>query len=271
MKIKVLLPAAACLLFAACSSNPDQLPPTNPFHPEQQSARELKLEASALYKAARDSLNASDFQTAINRYNQIAVRYPFTEYAIQAQLEKVYALYRNYQQDDSLTEADRFLREHPRHPSADYVQYIKGLANFDRDSGLAGFLGMDTSKQDVSFARKSFDDFSLLVQKYPASRYAGDARSRMVFLRNRIADHEMYVVRFYMRRGAYVAAAKRAEQVVEQYPGAPATLEALQSMQTAYREMGLENQAADAEKLLAAQEAVLEPEQQPKKAWWKIF
>jgi outer membrane protein assembly factor BamD len=271
MRLRILLPACAALLGAACSSNPDQLPPNNPFHPEQQQAREMKLQASALYKAARDALDSSDYSTAITRYNLIATRYPFTDYATQAQMEKVYALYRNYQQDDALAEADRFLREHPRHPSADYVQYLKGLSNFDREGGLAGFLGIDTARQDVSYSHKSFDDFSLLVQKYPNSRYAGDARERMVYLRNRIAQHEMYVVDYYMRRGAYIAAAKRAETIVAEYPGAPSTLEALRSMKTAYTEMGLTDQAADAGKLLAAQEAVLPPEQQDHHHWWQIF
>jgi outer membrane protein assembly factor BamD len=271
MNIRILLPAAIALLVGACSSDPSKLPATNPFHPEQQSAREQKLEAAQLYKLARAALDASDFSAAIQRYGQIATRYPFTDYAIQAQMEKIYALYRNFQQDEALTDAERFLREHPRHPSADYVQYLKGLANFDREQGLAGFIGMDTARQDVSYSRKSFDDFSLLVQKYPTSKYAGDARTRMVFLRNRIAAHEMFVVTYYMRRGAYVAAAKRAEQIVEQYPGAPASLEALRSMERAYREMGLTDQAADASKLLAAQEAVLSPEEKPAKHWWNVF
>ncbi|HUP90823.1 MAG TPA: outer membrane protein assembly factor BamD [Solimonas sp.] len=261
--------AAAALVLAACASDPNALPPANPFRPEQQSARELRLEASGLYKAARGQLESSDFPGAIQRYGQLMLRYPFTDYAVQAQLEKIYALYRNYEFDQALTDADRFLREHPRHALADYVQYLKGLVNFDRDENLSSFLGLDTTKQDVTFPRKSFDDFALLVQKYPSSRYAADARQRMIFLRNRIAQHELGVVQFYVRRGAYVAAAKRAEQIIAQYPGAPAALEALRLQEQCYRELGLAQQADDALKMRLAQSAnekPLEPD-----AWWKFW
>src|SRR3546814_6576324 len=95
-------------------------------------------------------------------------------------------------------------------------------------------LGFDVSKRDISNLRRSFDDFQVLIQKYPTSRYIGDARLRMIDLRNRMADHEMTVVRYYMRRGAYIAAAKRAEQIVAEYPGSPITVEALGALEKAY-------------------------------------
>src|SRR5690606_37219149 len=100
--------------------------------------------------------------------------------------------------------------------------------------------------------RRSFDDFGLLVHRYPDSPYVADARARMIHLRNRLAQHELTIVDYYMRRGAYVAAAKRAEQIVMQYPGAPAALNALVSLEQSYEALGLETQAADARKLRAA-------------------
>ncbi|HSW12412.1 MAG TPA: outer membrane protein assembly factor BamD [Solimonas sp.] len=250
MKLKIML--AAAILAAGCSSDPNRLPPTNPFKPEQRSARELKLEASQLYKAARESLDSSDFGTAIERYDKLTQRFPFSEYATQAQLEKVYAQYRNYDHDAAMAGADRFLREHPRHPAADYVQYIKGLTNFDREEGLSDMLGLDATQKDMGYARRSFDDFGLLVQKYPTSAYAPDGRQRMIWLRNRIAESEMHAVRFYMKRGAYIAAAKRGEQILAQYPGAPVTLEVLELIEQSYRALGLTPQADDAARLLAA-------------------
>jgi outer membrane protein assembly factor BamD len=251
--------AALTLAAAACSSTASKdkpIPADNPFRPGEREAREQKLAADELYRQARLSLDASDFSTAISRYGQIAVRFPFTEYATQADLERVYALYRNYQADESLSAADKFLKEHPRHPAADYVQYIKGLVNTTRDEGFSGFLGLDSTKEDVSFLRRAFDDFSLLAQKYPNSIYAGDARQHMIDLRNRIAQHEMHVVRFYVKRGAPVAAAKRAEQVVEQFPGAPVTVEAMQVLEDSYRAIGLVEQADDAHRLLLAQRSL---------------
>jgi outer membrane protein assembly factor BamD len=254
--------AALTLVIAACSSTPDKDKPIlpNPFKPGSQEAKEKKLDAEQLYKQARLALDSSDFSTAISRYGQIAARFPFTEYATQADLERVYALYRSFQPDESLGAADKFLKEHPRHPSADYVQYIKGLVNTTRDEGFSGFLGLDSTKEDVSYLRRAFDDFSLLAQKYPDSRYAGDARQHMIDLRNRIAQHDMHVVRYYVKRGAFIAAAKRAEQIVSQYPGAPVTIEAMQILEQCYRTMGLNDQADDAHKLLEAQLAMPVPQ-----------
>ncbi len=261
---------ALALTAAACSSTPAKdadkdkpLAPVNPFRADSASdlaAKERKLDADGLYRQARLALDSSDFSTAISRYSQISARFPFTEYATQADLERVYALYRSFQPDDSLAAADKFLKEHPRHPAADYVQYIKGLVNTSRDEGLSGTLGLDNTKEDVSFLRRAFDDFSLLAQKYPTSPYAGDARQHMIDLRNRIAQHDLHIVHYYIKRGAFIAAAKRSEQILVQYPGAPATIEAMQVLEKCYVQMGLNDQAAQVHKILVAQLAMPTPQ-----------
>lgn len=227
----------------------NQLPGAKPAVTEQ----ELKAEAERLYRFARGALESSDFAAATLNYDLISERYPFTEYATQAELEKVYVLNRDFKVDEALSAADRFLREHPRHPRADYIQYLKGVMQSERDKGLADVLPLDPSKKDVGNLRKAYDEFSLLLQKYPNSRYNEDARARMMDLRNRIADNEMHVVDFYLRRGAWLAAAKRAEQVIATYPGAPATMSALKSLERSYRELGLTQEAEDAARTVAAQ------------------
>jgi outer membrane protein assembly factor BamD len=258
--ISRLAPAVFALALAACSSDPS-LPATNPFK-GGKSERELRLEADGLYRLARRSLDSADFQGANERYSQILLRYPFTDYATQAQLESIYAKYRAFDSDGALSTADRFLKEHPRHPRVDYVHYLKGLINFQRgESMLEGLI--DSSQQDVSFARSAFDDFALLTQRYPKSIYAGDARLRMVYLRNRIASHELSVVRYYIRRGAHIAAARRAEQIIADYPGAPATAEALVLLESSYREVGLVAQADEVRKLREANPGVTVPEAAP--------
>ncbi|NKF21394.1 outer membrane protein assembly factor BamD [Solimonas marina] len=263
MKLRILAATLLVVGLVACKSNPDKAPLRNPLKPDEVSQREQRLQAQALYVVARRSLDDSDFGVAIQRYKTLAQRFPFTEYSIQGQLEQVYAEYRSTKWDDALTDADHFLRDYPRHEHADYVQYLKGLINFDRDRGLEAMLGLDVSKRDISNLRTSFQDFQLLIQKYPKSVYVSDARLRMIDLRNRIADHDMTVVRFYMRRGAYIAAAKRAEQIVAEYPGSPITVEALGSLQRAYKAIGLNDQAADAAKL---RQAYLDPSSVPKAA-----
>lgn len=244
-----VLLAAVAALTAGCASDGDPVP-SNPFK-AGKSERELRLEAEGLYKLARRSLDTADFVSALQRYGQIQVRYPFTEYATQAQLETIYARYRSFDPDGAVADADRFIKEHPRHPEIDYVYYLRGLVGFQRGDGLFDWM-VDSAAHDVSFARKAFDDFALLLQRYPLSPYTGDARARMVHLRNRIAAHELTIVKYYRRRGAGVAAAKRAEKIISEYPGAPATLEALELLELCYRDMGMTAQADEAAKLRAA-------------------
>lgn len=249
--------ATLCLGLAACASDPDNLPVSNPLK-GGQSERELRLEADGLYKLARRSLDSADFQGALKRYDQILLRYPFTDYATQAELEMVYAKYRSFDADGAISAADRFLKEHPRHPQVDYVYYIKGLVNYQRNESVFEWI-VDSSRQDVTSAQRAFDDFAMLTQKYPNSRYASDARERMIYLRNRIAAHELSVVKYYERRGAHLAAAKRAEKILQDYPGAPTTLETLTLLEGAYREAGLVNQADDVKKLREANPEAAHP------------
>jgi outer membrane protein assembly factor BamD len=251
--------AALALALAACGS--DNGPAPNPFK-DARSERELRLEADGLYRLARRALDGADYQGALQRYDHIQLRYPFTDYATQAQLESIYAKYRAFDSDGAMATAERFLKEHPRHGSADYVYYVKGLVNFQRGEALLGDL-VDTAGHDVSHARQAFDDFALLTQRYPASRYAGDARLRMVHLRNKIAEHELTIVRYYVRRGAHIAAARRAQQILADYPGAPATAEALVVLESSYREAGLTAQADEVRRLREANPAVTLPDTTP--------
>ncbi|GAC1628155.1 MAG: hypothetical protein NVS9B10_17790 [Nevskia sp.] len=268
--------AAIAALTAGCSSRGDRANrPENPFNPDAVSRgpraplseRELRLEADQSYRKAHDSLVSGDYETAITRFGQVESRYPFSEYATQAGLEKIYAQYRSFRADEAVLAADRFLREHPRHPNADYVQYLKGLTDYDRDNGIIDYLPLDSSKRDVSNARHAYDDFALLLQKYPTSRYAGDARKRMTYLRNRVAAHELSVANYYVRRGAWVAAAKRAEAIIAEYPGSPATASALLLLQECYSKLGEKQQLEEVTQLIAANTASIEASKtQPAKA-----
>lgn len=271
MKISPLLVAALALLATACSSNPekDKSEPAprdstrpgvfedrqDPLAKRREDRRLAQLDAEQLYKRARQTLDTSDYVTAVENYDLLSTRYPFSDYATQGELERIFALYRSFEPDRAMSSADRFLREHPRHPAVDYVHYLKGLVNFDRDESPLKLLPSDESKADVTSQRRAFDDFALLIQKYPNSKFVGDARARMVFIRNRLATHELHVVDFYVRRGAYVAAAKRAEQIIAQYPGTPASYRALAHLVECYELAGLKQQAEDARRLLAAQDA----------------
>ncbi|MEK6806361.1 MAG: outer membrane protein assembly factor BamD [Pseudomonadota bacterium] len=248
-----------CIALTACKGNPSKpVDERNPFKGPNQTEREQRLEADKLYKLARQSLEASDYSTALLRYSQIQTRFPFTEFATQAQLESIYAQYRDFQSEEALDSAERFLREYPRHPQAAYVQYLRGLINYSRGAQLLDFLpGVRPEEHDLAFQRRSFDDFALLIQKYPKSRYAGDARQRMIDLRNTLAAHEMAIARFYVARGAPLSAVKRLERTLADYPGAPQNLEALQLLESSYRILGLTTQADDAGRILALNQSGL--------------
>ncbi len=209
--------------------------------------------ASRIYSEAKTDLNEGDYEQAIKYFEILESRYPFGRYAQQAQLEVAYAYYKYDEPESAIAAADRFIKLHPRHPNVDYAYYLKGLVNFNRNSGIAErFFPQDPSTRDPASARQAFFDFRDLVQKYPDSRYALDADKRMHYLRNVLARHEVNVAQYYLRRGAYVAAANRAKYVVENYDGALPMPDALTVLAEAYRHMGMEKLAQDADRVLAA-------------------
>jgi outer membrane protein assembly factor BamD len=160
--------------------------------------------------------------------------------------------YWKYEENASaIAAAERFIKLHPRHPNVDYAYYLKGLVNFSQGSTIVDrIIPRDMSQRDPGAARQAFDDFSELVRRFPDSKYANDSRQRMLYLKNLLADHEVHVADYYMRRGAFVAAANRARYVVENYQRTPAVPEALAIMAKAYRLMDLDDLAADALRVL---------------------
>jgi outer membrane protein assembly factor BamD len=207
--------------------------------------------ASKLYSEARSALNSGDFETAIKYYQTLEARYPFGRHAQQGLLDIGYAYYKFEEPDSAIAAADRFIKTYPLHPNIDYAYYLKGLVNFNRGLGpIERYVPIDASERDPAAAQQSFDDFAELVRRFPHSKYSEDARQRMTYLLNNLAQHEVHVADFYMRRGAYLAAANRAKYVVEHYPNTPATPEALRIMVDAYTKLGLPEMAGDARRVL---------------------
>ena len=239
MPCKLLLPLLASVLLNGCGMWGKEPDPTRGW-----SARQL-------YQAGKERLDEGDYETALDFYGKLESRYPFGVLAEQAQLETAYAHYKRDEPASAIAAADRFLKQHPRHPRADYAYYLKGLANFNPGrTFLDRFAPRDLSQRDPGSAMRSFRDFEELLRRYPESRYAGDAVQRMIFLKNTLAQHEMHVAGYYMRRRAYVAAANRARYVVEHYQGTPALPHALALMASAYRKLSLDDLAEDALRVL---------------------
>ena len=207
--------------------------------------------AEDLYLEAKSRLENDNWQGAVRAYRALQTRYPFGRYAEQAQLEMAYAYYRASQPEQALATADRFIRTYPAHPNLDYAYYIRGLTNYDLRVGfLEQLFPSRVRDRDQSSALEAFRDFDELIRRFPDSRYAPDARQRMVFLRNNLSYYEIDVANYYMRRKAYVAAVNRAKYLLETYPGSPEASEALLVLHEAYTELDMTELADDALRVL---------------------
>jgi outer membrane protein assembly factor BamD len=230
-----------------------------------------KITPEALYKKAHKSLESYDFNGAIKLYEQLTARFPFTDEARQARLDLIYAYYRAGEKESATDAADTFIRENPTHARIDYAYYMKGLVYFERAPNfLERWFNVDLSERPPQDARKSFDAFLRVVTQYPNSEYSADARQRMVYLRNRLAEYELHVADYYLRRGAFVAALDRSRYVIETYDGAPATRHALELMVRCYHELDMPELAADSQKVLAANFPASAEQHAKKKHWWQF-
>ena len=229
------------LLFLAggCSLLPEQVDKTKDWS------------ANQLYTAAKESLDDKDYKEAIEYFEKLEARYPFGTYAQQAELEIAYAYYKYDEPDSAISAAQRFIKMNPRHPNVDYAWYIMGLTNYNRGKTLIDkVLPQDQSQRDTTIMHQAYDDFYQLVKRYPNSKYAPDSRQRLIYLRNNMAFYEMHVADYYMRRGAYIAAANRAEYVIENYERTTAVPDALVIMVRAYRKLKMDKLADDALRVL---------------------
>lgn len=222
---------AAAMALTACSSKDSK---------ENMTERDLYMEAQRYLRNDNYELAEKDLQ-------MLESRFPFGPYAEQAQLELIYAQYRGYKADAAIASAERFIRLHPQHPNVDYAYYMKGLANYTEGTGLIErFLPTDMTERDPGKALQSFEDFRQLLNRYPDSPFAADARARMTYLRARLARYEINVANYYFRRKAYLAAANRGRYVVENYQQTEAVGDGLAVMVQAYQLLGLDDLANDA-------------------------
>jgi outer membrane protein assembly factor BamD len=204
-----------------------------------------------LYTRGFDAMDASNFPGAIQYFQALEARYPFSPETRQAQLDLIYLYYRSQQPEQAIDAAEEFERENPTHERLDYCLYMRGLVRFDQAPNIIEkLLRVDLSLRPPKDTLRSFSTFQELVRRFPDSEYVPDARQRMVFLRNRLAEFENHVADYYLRRGAYVAAINRAKYALEHYPEAPQLEKTLQVLVTAYEQLGMRDLAADARRVL---------------------
>ena len=234
--------------------------------------RDLVSGADQLYERAHKSLNSGNYTNAIQYYENLEARYPFSNQAKQAQLDLIYAYFQNGEPEATIDAAEQFERENPTHPRVDYAVYMRGLTQFTGQHGkIRKWMRVDLSKRPPVDAMDAFSAFSELTYRFPESRYAPDARQRMIFLRNRLADHEVHVARYYMKRNAYAAALNRATQCMQSFDGAPAVADCLLIMLEAYRKLGMWDLAEDTEKVLLANYPNATIPKPKKNSWYKFW
>jgi len=231
--------------------------------------------AQKLYGEAKDAMGSNTWDKAIRYLEKLEARYPYGRFAQQAQLDVSYCYWKDGQRAAAIAAADRFIKLYPGHPSVDYAYYLKGLINFNENSGLFSIIDSpDLSERDSKGTRESFEAFKELVLRFPESKYSDDARARMRYLVNSLAQYEVHVARYYMKRAAYVAAANRAQYAVVNYPQAPANEEAVFIMVKAYDALGMADLRDAADRVMRKnfpESKYLTGKATRNAPWWKLW
>lgn len=253
---------ALALLLAACSTGP--VDKTEAWSPNK------------IYTEAKDELASGAFEKAIPLFEKLEGRAAGTPLAQQAQLEKAYAHFKAKEPAQAVATLDRFIKLHPASPAMDYALYLKGLVNFNDELGIFGFISkQDLSERDQKAAKESFESFKELASRFPESRYTPDARSRMTYIVNSLAQYEVHVARYYYQRGAYVAAINRAQTALTDYQNVPALEEALFIMVQSYNALGMAQLRDDTKRVMEKtypQSTYLTKGVKPSSdPWWKIW
>lgn len=212
-----------------------------------------KATPQSLYANAHKAMNNNDFEYAIKQYEALTSRFPFTDEARQARLDLIYVYYRKGEKESAIDAADQFLRENPTHPRIDYAWYMKGMIDFERTPyAIERWFGVDMARRPPTSGLKAIAAFNTVVTQFPKSDYAHDALRRLIYLRNRLAEYEVNVARYYVKRGAYLAAAQRAQGVIDQYDGAPAERTAVAILLDCYQRLGFTELAANVQRVYEA-------------------
>ena len=228
MKVNFILISLLALTLTACAGKPE---------PKDANSTQT---AQTAYQQAKDVLDNGLYNRAIELLMAVESRYPFGPLARQVQLDLIYAYYQSGDLPKALAGIDRFIRLNPNHPELDYVYYMRGLANLKADeNALHNMLGIDRADRDLASTRQAFDDFKLLVSSFPNSKYSAEAKNRMLSIKDALARHELLIADYYMRRGAYLAAANRGKYIVEYYRDSALVEQALEVMIESYDKLGL--------------------------------
>jgi outer membrane protein assembly factor BamD len=238
-----------------------------------QAEKDAASPVEKLYADAMDDVESANYDKAIKSLDRIEGKAAGSILAQQAQLELAFLYWKTADKVQALATIDRFIKLHPSSPALDYALYLRGVINFNDDLGFFGNLtGQNLSERDQAAARESYQSFKQLSEQFPDSKYTADARLRMDFTVNMLAEYEVHVANYYVRRQAYVAAANRAKESVLEFPQTASTPEALSIMVLAYDKLGLTQLRDDAQRVLDKNFPNSSfADTRKKKVWWRLW
>ena len=245
--IKILSLFLAFGLLFSCASNPED---------EAKSVRNSRLSpdeaAKNLFERGYRYMNNGNFESAARYFEQLETQYPLSKFTRQAQINLVYSHYKRNDKERAVDAEKQFIKENPVNKQLDYIYYLLGLIHFDKDSGsVENLFRINRNKRPQNDMQDSMEYFQTLISKYPQSKYVDDAKQRIIFIRERLAAHEVNIAQYYARRAIYIAAVKRAKNVIEEYPDTQAARQALDILEVSYKNLGMTDLANDIKRVRA--------------------
>ncbi|MDD7022160.1 MAG: outer membrane protein assembly factor BamD [Aeromonadales bacterium] len=211
------------------------------------------LSAAALYSTAKSAMASSDFSKAKDYLEALDTRYPFGEYTDQVQLDLIYVYYKTRSTDLAAAAVERYQRINPTSIYSDYVAYMKGLVAMQKRGNLfQEFMHLDRSQKDPTSYYDAIKTFSEFIKTYPNSPYVHDARQRIIYMKDQLAEREYMIAKYYFDRGAYLSSARHCQSILYSYRDTQYIDEAMDLMAKDYDKLGLKLPADNTRKVIAA-------------------
>lgn len=205
------------------------------------------LPAKSLYTTAQTKLSNNNYSSAIQDLLNLQNLHLFEPCAQQTYLDLIYAYYKSNDLNAANNLIKRFLKLYPKHKNLDYILYMHGIINMNLDKNninpFIKYLHISWFHHDPIYANIAFHSLIKLIKNYPNSQYFFDSYKRLIFLKNRLAEHELSIIKFYNKRNAYISVLTRTEKMLYYFPNTQATYQSLYYAKQAYKNIHLINQA----------------------------
>lgn len=197
--------------------------------------------ADVLYNQALANMDAGDLKEASKKLNQLDQQHPYSEYSRRSLILMTFIHYRQNNFADATATGKRFVSLYPGDKDAAYAQYLIGMSYFKQIPHIT---------RDQTVTARAYNAMNAVVEKYPESEYAEDAKTKMRVAFDQLAGKEMLVGRYYQERREFLAAINRFRRVVEKFPTTRHVEEALARLTESYFALGLANEAQNAAAVL---------------------